>query len=77
MQHVAGFFIVLQDRSFTFILKTPPASVLLLKAAGNPHLLLMPLYVHAFVPWLSLFVQRDGSHGVNELGSMDLCVMHQ
>lgn len=61
MQHVAGFFNVLQDRSFTFILKTPPASVLLLKAAGNPHLLLMPLYVH----------------GLNELGSMDLCVMHQ
>ena len=25
---------VLQDRSFTFILKTPPASVLLAKAAG-------------------------------------------
>ena len=29
-------FIVLQDRSFTFILKTPPASVLLAKAAGIP-----------------------------------------
>lgn len=26
---------VMQDRSFTFILKTPPASVLLLKAAGR------------------------------------------
>lgn len=26
----------LQDRSFTFILKTPPASVLLAKAAGVP-----------------------------------------
>ena len=26
--------LVFQDRSFTFILKTPPASVLLLKAAG-------------------------------------------
>lgn len=31
------FYIVwLQDKSFTFILKTPPASVLLLKAAGTP-----------------------------------------
>ena len=28
------FFVFFQDRSFTFILKTPPASVLLLKAAG-------------------------------------------
>uniref|UniRef100_A0A2P2K4Z2 Uncharacterized protein n=1 Tax=Rhizophora mucronata TaxID=61149 RepID=A0A2P2K4Z2_RHIMU len=28
-----------QDKSFTFVLKTPPASVLLLKAAG------IPLYV--------------------------------
>lgn len=27
---------ILQDRSFTFILKTPPASVLLAKAAGVP-----------------------------------------
>ena len=27
---------MLQDRSFTFILKTPPASVLLAKAAGVP-----------------------------------------
>ena len=27
---------LLQDRSFTFILKTPPASVLLSKAAGIP-----------------------------------------
>ena len=27
---------LLQDRSFTFILKTPPASVLLAKAAGVP-----------------------------------------
>lgn len=26
--------LIFQDRSFTFILKTPPASVLLLKAAG-------------------------------------------
>lgn len=26
----------MQDRSFTFILKTPPASVLLAKAAGVP-----------------------------------------
>jgi ribosomal protein L11 len=26
-----------QDKSFTFILKTPPASVLLLKAAGTHH----------------------------------------
>jgi len=26
--------VCLQDKSFTFILKTPPASVLLLKAAG-------------------------------------------
>lgn len=29
-------YIWLQDKSFTFILKTPPASVLLLKAAGIP-----------------------------------------
>lgn len=28
--------IIMQDRSFTFILKTPPASVLLAKAAGVP-----------------------------------------
>lgn len=28
-------FNYLQDRSFTFVLKTPPASVLLLKAAGT------------------------------------------
>ena len=26
--------VIFQDKSFTFILKTPPASVLLLKAAG-------------------------------------------
>ena len=27
-------FVIIQDKSFTFVLKTPPASVLLLKAAG-------------------------------------------
>lgn len=32
--HVFFFLFLLQDKSFTFILKTPPASVLLLKAAG-------------------------------------------
>ncbi|KAL6573499.1 60S ribosomal protein L11 [Orobanche hederae] len=42
----AGYIIpveitVFDDRSFTFILKTPPASVLLLKAVGT--LLIMPL----------------------------------
>jgi hypothetical protein len=30
-----SLFCILQDKSFTFILKTPPASVLLLKAAGT------------------------------------------
>ena len=32
--HSADEHLLLQDRSFTFILKTPPASVLLQKAAG-------------------------------------------
>ncbi|RRT52703.1 hypothetical protein BHE74_00014378 [Ensete ventricosum] len=35
IEHVFGISVLLQDKSFTFILKTPPASVLLLKAAGE------------------------------------------
>lgn len=34
--HHAMCLVFVQDRSFTFILKTPPASVLLAKAAGVP-----------------------------------------
>lgn len=34
MKCLNSFFLLLQDRSFTFILKNPPTSELLKKAAG-------------------------------------------
>lgn len=43
---------VLQDRSFTFILKTPPASVLLLKAAGRPSLASCYMLCNALLLWI-------------------------
>jgi hypothetical protein len=42
-------FVIIQDKSFTFVLKTPPASVLLLKAAG------MLAYVFFFTNCLMCF----------------------
>lgn len=53
----------LQDKSFTFILKTPPASVLLLKAAGTFSTLLLPptclmlSYIFTISPVISYYCQ--------------------